>query len=88
MDAPNVVTLRIRRARLGAVPWPLDRVLRSVAQAARQSELHVQWRQAGGDPVVRITLPPIASRRGHAAEIDGIHLEPGAIAISGKRGDK
>ena len=82
MEKPAVVGLRIRRVRVGAIPWSQDRVLKAISDAAQQAELQIQWRQAEGDPVALVSLPP-TSHRGRTVRIDNVQIEDGAIRISG-----
>jgi hypothetical protein len=88
VDSPNVVALRVRRARVGAIPWSLKQVLATLAEAARRSQLHVDWRQASGDPVLRISIPPVKGGHGKAVRIDTIELQPGAVSIAGTTEEK
>jgi hypothetical protein len=80
-DSSNQVALRIRKARVGKIPWPLDRVLRAISRAAQQAELPLQWLQADGDPVALITIHP--RQRGKTIHIEKIELESGRISIAG-----
>lgn len=83
LDAPNVVAMRVRKARAGAIPWPLDRVLEAASEAARRADLRVRWRQAGGDPVALISLPPVEGGHGKTIRIEKIRLDNGTIRVSG-----
>jgi hypothetical protein len=79
---PNVVALRLIRARAGALPVPLRPVVDRISQAAGglpPSSFH--WRQAGGDPVAVVTLPGKYGDR--AARVDAIELGDGWIELSG-----
>jgi len=80
---PSVVALRIRKARAGALPLPLDNILREVAKSTDQWEWQVDWRQAGGDPVAQITIPPLGARRNRQAQIETLRLESGKIVLAG-----
>jgi hypothetical protein len=83
VESPSVVGLRIHKARLGAIPWSLDHVLKNVSSAAQQSNVLIRWRQADGDPVALITLPPINADRKQMVHIDTIRLEEGALVVVG-----
>ena len=56
---PNVIALRIRKARAGSLPLPLDRVLQEVSRATDQLDWQVDWRQAAGDPVALVRMPAV-----------------------------
>lgn len=53
----NVVAVRIKRARAGALPIPLNQFLDDVTRAAHNSNLDLRWLQTEGDPVALIRLP-------------------------------
>lgn len=57
-DQPNRIAIRVVRARAGALPLPLDRVLDQVSQAARRAELPLAWSQDQGDPVALVSIHP------------------------------
>lgn len=56
MSEPNVLKVRLSRARAGAFPLPLGGVLEGVARAAADAKLQLSWLQSGGDPVAIIRL--------------------------------
>jgi uncharacterized protein YpmS len=78
----NAVALRIRKARAGAMPLPLDSVLSRVSEAARHAGQKIQWRQVDGDPVALISLDSAQQGR-TAVEIDTIVLRKGEIYVAG-----
>jgi hypothetical protein len=82
LESANVLALRIRSARAGAVPWPLGQVVQNLTKAARHADFQLQWRQAGGDPVAVLTIPPLR-RQGKEAKVDAVRLEKGQIVVSG-----
>lgn len=79
----NIVGLRIRKARAGAVPFPLESVLREIAHATDQWQWRVQWRQADGDPVAEITIPEIQQRHDRVVSLDLLQLGEGEIVLGG-----
>ena len=83
VDTPNVISLRVRKARAGAIPWPLGQILEGVSEAGRRADLRVRWRQAGGDPVALISLPPVQGNRGKIIRIEKIGLDQGVIHVAG-----
>lgn len=80
---PNVVALRIRKARAGSLPLPLDKILREVSKSTAQLEWQIEWRQAGGDPVAQITIPALGARKNRQAQIETLRLESGKIVLAG-----
>jgi hypothetical protein len=82
MAESNVLALRIVRARAGAIPMPLKRVLDAVSAAARDMQFRLQWRQSGNDPVALLSLreDPDADR---SVRIESIVVSDGEISIIG-----
>lgn len=56
MSEPNVLKVRLSRARAGAFPLPLGSILEGVARAAADAKVQLSWLQSGGDPVAIIRL--------------------------------
>jgi len=79
----GVVAVRIRQARAGSLPLPLERVLEEINKAAGRSTARIRWRQADGDPVAMISLPEPRGPDARAVRIDTLRLEDGAIHVSG-----
>jgi hypothetical protein len=81
---PNVVALRIRQARAGALPLPLDDVLEAISRAAESADVDLRWRQTEGDPVALVTFksPPGQPQ----LAIEKLDLRDGALFVAGKTG--
>ena len=82
LEAPNVVALRIRKARAGAIPWPLEKTLKGISEAARRADLQIRQGMADRDPVVLVTIAPTL-KRGKVARIDKIQLGQGEVYVAG-----
>jgi hypothetical protein len=80
---PHVVALRIHAARAGSLPVPIKPIVDGVAQMAERLNLRVDWRQAHGDPVALITLPP-AHGEGAVYRLDALHLREREIYLAGR----
>jgi len=83
VESANVIGLRVHKARLGAVPWSLDPVLKGISDAARQNNVHIVWRQIDGDPVALLTLTPVNGGHKNVVHIDTISLEEGQLVVAG-----
>jgi hypothetical protein len=78
---PNVIALRIVRARAGLLPVPLGQVIEGLSRAARDMQFHLQWRSAGGDPVAMLSFPPTEDDR--PVRIETLRLGEGEIYVAG-----
>jgi hypothetical protein len=79
---PNVLAIRIKRIRAGALPMPLGEVVEGVSQAAQQANLRLQWQQIDGDPVAIVELP-VHNDSGRTMVLDSVALRAGEIIVSG-----
>ena len=82
---PNLVAVRIKQVRAGALPMPLNQVLDSIAEAATEAGWQLEWRQQDGDPVALVHVPEIrddgdADKRLH---LDEILVRDGSIYLAG-----
>jgi hypothetical protein len=84
LTKPNVVSLRIRKARAGAVPIPLGKILDAISQAARQMNARLEWRQADGDPVAVISIPTPRDRNEKQLTVQVVELRQGEVYLSGQ----
>jgi hypothetical protein len=80
---PNVLALRIVKARAGMLPLPLGDVLKSISNAAQNARCELRWAQTDGDPVALVTLPSPSEKGDLAIKIDSVRLGDGEISISG-----
>ncbi|MBN2473469.1 MAG: hypothetical protein JXB62_02585 [Pirellulales bacterium] len=83
LPEPNVLALRICRARAGTLPVPLGEVLDRVSAAAGEANLHVHWRQIDGDPVVFIAIPQPRDQEDRMVQIESLHLGEDEILLTG-----
>lgn len=56
MSEPNVLKVRLSRARAGTFPLPLGSILEGIARAAADAKVQLSWLQIDGDPVAIIRL--------------------------------
>jgi len=81
---PNVFALKICKARVGVVPLPLDNILEAVSQAAADADCRLEWRQARGDPVAVITIPPPRDQDDRLIRVETLRLGQGEFYLSGR----
>ncbi|NLE38950.1 MAG: hypothetical protein GX621_13080 [Pirellulaceae bacterium] len=77
----HCLAARIRKARLGRVPWPLNRVLEEISGAAGRSEVPLAWREVEGDPVAVIRIPLIEGDK--RVLIETLKLDDGKLLVGG-----
>jgi hypothetical protein len=78
---PNVIALRIVKARAGLLPVPLGRVIDGLSEAARRMHFGLEWRRAGSDPVALLSLPESDDNR--PVRIETLRLGNGEIYVAG-----
>ena len=83
LEKPNVVALRVRRARAGTLPLPLDNVLKQIARATDRLEWRIDWRQADGDPVALVTIPSPRDKHRRVVQLQTLRLGNGEIFVAG-----
>jgi hypothetical protein len=78
---PNVLALRIVKARAGLLPLPLGSIVDSLTRTAQNMNLRLEWRHAGSDPVAMLSLPETDGEQ--TVRIDTLRLDDGEIYVAG-----
>jgi hypothetical protein len=87
-EEPNVVAVRIRAARAGLMPIPLDQLLKHATKYAHKSEVPLRWTQEDGDPVALVTVPSERKEFIHRKiHIETVELRDGAVYLAGRTDD-
>jgi hypothetical protein len=84
LESTNLVAVRIRKVRVGDVPWRLDRIVDEIIQAAAQWGLHVEQTQTDGDPVLLVSLPPDLQSPTREVHLERLELREGEVFLSGR----
>ncbi|MEX2139419.1 MAG: hypothetical protein WD894_09170 [Pirellulales bacterium] len=84
LTATNVLAVRINKARVGDVPWPLDRVVDEVVAAAASWGLQVEQTHSDGDPLLLVTLPPELNDGRRQVLLEHLELRNGEVFLSGR----
>lgn len=88
-DEPNVITVRVRQARAGALPLPLRKFLDKIGAAAQRADLELRWQQNDGDPVALLKIPEQHERYVHrVVRIERVELRAGELFVAGYTGDE
>ena len=80
---PNVLALRIKNVRAGAIPLPLSQILDGVAKAAEDMNLRLRWAQSQGDPVALVTLPKTIGKGDISYRLETIDLRNDVLYLAG-----
>lgn len=79
----NEIAVRVRKARAGAIPAPLDVVLKRLSEALARAKCPARSSQADGDPVVLISLPSVGKRGELMIHVDTLRLSDGKLEVAG-----
>jgi hypothetical protein len=80
---PHIVALRVRRARIGAIPFPLSPLLGEISRQAESMGLLLHWEQSAGDPVAIVRLPPIRAKAKAELTLEAVELKDSLIIVRG-----
>ena len=80
---PDVLALRIRRARAGALPLPLGEVLDRISREARRRQFRLQWKQKQGDPVALVPLELRCDKDDRVLRVEAVELRQDEVYVSG-----
>lgn len=79
----GAVAVRIRSARAGSFPLPLDDVIKQITGTVDRAGLVINWRQIDGDPVALISIPPPRKKKGKLIKIEAFEIKVGEVYVSG-----
>lgn len=80
---PNVMAIRVRNVRAGALGLPLKKVLDEISAAAKKSGLRLRWKQKSGAPVALLTLPLESEESTKHLQLETLRLGKGKVYVSG-----
>ena len=83
-EQPNVIALRIRQARLGALPGLKKRLVERASREARRRGFPLQWTQVDSDPVALLTLDAPATSQRADLRLEVLQLSAGQLVIGGQ----
>jgi len=79
----NVLAVRVRGARAGLLPLPLQQWLEDMSQQIQEADLHLHWQHEQDDPVAIISADPAMSGRETVYRLDVLELTDGELFVSG-----
>lgn len=84
-EDPNVVAVRLRQVRAGALPIPLGQFLDQISHHATDAGLPLQWSEIDGDPLALVTIPPLVDERANTLlHLDAIEVLEGKVRFAGR----
>jgi len=84
-DEPNVIAVRIKKARAGAIPAPITSWLDKVTVEAAKAGIEIRWVQVEGDPVAMVTLPTNHKEMDkRILSLERLDLLEGEVVLAGK----
>jgi hypothetical protein len=84
LTATNILAVRIKKARIGDVPWPLDRAVDEVVTAAASWGFVVEQTHSDGDPLLLVTLPHDLHDGRRRVLLEHLELRDGEVFVSGR----
>ncbi len=80
----NVIALKIKQLRAGALPLPLAQYLDKITEQCARAGVPLRWSEEEGNPVALVTLPLDPKDFGNRqVRVEEIALEDGALVVSG-----
>jgi len=83
-ERPNEVALRLRTARIGAVPGLMRQAMQKISVAAIRSGIPIYWKQIESDPVAIVRIPAGVFELGKSLVIESLELTDGRLAVAGR----
>jgi hypothetical protein len=85
-EQPNVIAVRLRHARLGALPGLKKRLVEQASREARRRGIALQWTQLEGDPVALIPLAVTDTGEQTDLRLEHLELREGQLILTGRAG--
>jgi hypothetical protein len=83
-DEPNVVAVRIRQARIGAVPGLKKQFVNQVSAAAARARIPLRWSQQDGDPIALISVTEHLQNDSRRLALETLQLREGELYLAGR----
>lgn len=83
LTQPNQLAFRIRKAHVGKLPLPMERVIEEVSVAARNHQIPLRWTQVEGDPVGIVSITPRQVAGGQELCVEKLELLDGELLLAG-----
>ncbi len=85
LEEPDVLAVRIRKARAGDLPLPLGKLLPQAIAGLKSAGFSVEERKIDGDPLLLVTLPNRIKNTDQAVPVlEKVELREGEVYIAGE----
>lgn len=86
-DEPNVLAVRVRDVRAGALPIPLQVWLDKVEKRFLRNDMRIRWTQTDGDPVGILEIPVHDPEHPEQSFlVESLTIESGSLYLEGRTG--
>ena len=83
-ERPNEIAVRLRNARIGAVPGLIRQAMPTISLAAIRSGVRIYWQQLENDPVAIVKIPVDVFDEGRDLIVESVNLTEGRLAVTGR----
>ncbi len=86
-EEPNMLALRVKHLKAGALPLPLSNFLRGISKEAGKGDVDVRWDVTEAGPIALVTVPSEHPRYvSNPVIVESVQLVDGALILSGHTG--
>ncbi|MCH7478988.1 MAG: hypothetical protein IIA14_12930, partial [SAR324 cluster bacterium] len=86
-EQPNMLALRVKDLKAGALPLPLSNFLKGISTEAAKSDLDIRWDVTDSGPVALLTVPSEHPRYvANPVVVESVQLVGRTLVLSGRTG--
>jgi len=86
-EEPNMLALRVKHLRAGALPLPLSSFLRGISKEAAKGDVDIRWDNTQAGPIALVKVPSTHPRYlTSPVLVESVELVDGALVLSGNTG--
>lgn len=86
-EEPNMLALRVKHLKAGALPLPLSNFLKGISKEAGKGDVDVRWDVTEAGPIALVTVPSEHPRYvSNPVIVESVQLVDGALILSGHTG--
>lgn len=86
-EEPNMLALRVKHLKAGALPLPLSNFLKGISKEAGKGDIDIRWDVTDAGPIALVTVPSEHPRYvSNPVIVESVRLVEGALVLSGHTG--